>query len=296
MDDSNVNYNLNREDFFDAYYEHPQFFLLNLKWRRVNKKCSIVITFGEQRSGKSNDDIVFCEELEPDWKVEENCFFSVADFLKVCKKGEKGAKYRQFVLEETSVNISNREWYLSGNKAVERFMATQGYRGNILFLNLPVLSHLDKPAIELCHYTAFCPDQGIVMFRRLRPNLPKKLLLRGGSFFCPPMRMRQATKRNWDIYTDMKEPWNQKLLDDDVELLEGFKPRHLNEQRVLQLFSQGVIDEAKAREKLKSIRFSNDDITLLLTKKQEEEPYIPPKVSPERLKEIEELINKHEPY
>jgi hypothetical protein len=230
-------------------------------------------------------------------------------------KANRNAKGRCFILEETSVQISNREWFSDSNRVISNFLTTQGYRGNILFMNLPVITHIDKRSLALCHYVIKSLSPGVVRIGRIK-NMDNinttKLIPRWFSWIDHLPKPTEKTIRD---YSEMKESWNEKNLIQDLNDLEGFKPRNLNDQKVLDLFKKGIISEEKAKEKLRKIRYSDEDIGLLLTKPKEDvfipppmtderkaeierklaeldkpKVFIPPKPSPERLEEIKKLI------
>lgn len=285
LKDGNVNYYVGQQEFFDTYGHRPDFFLLLLKYRRFHNKNSIVINYGEPRSGKSFADMFFCEELESGWDAESNVFMDIKSFL----RANRNAKGRCFILEETSVQISNREWFSDANRVISNFLTTQGFRGNILFLNLPVISHIDKRSLALCHYVIKSLAPGVVRIGRIK-NMDNinttKLIPRWFSWIDHLPKPSEKTQQSYKI---MKETWNEKNLIDDLASLDGFKPRNLNDVKVLDLFKKGIINEEKAIEKLKKIRFSDEDIKLLLTRPKEDLDYIPTPITAERLAEIQEL-------
>jgi len=125
---------------------------------KKNKNCIIVVN-GGTGEGKS----LGCLELarkcrlyfpNTNFSIDDNLSFKFRDLLIKMQKPINQKAGTVFIMEEVGVfgsGASSREWQSQANKFFFSFLQTARHRNQILILNCPSFSYLEKGARELCH-------------------------------------------------------------------------------------------------------------------------------------------------
>lgn len=139
--------------------EKPKVFL---KWlqSRINKNLNAIIVFnGGTGSGKSfaciRLGIDASEMLNTHFSIENNVAFKFKDSLIKMQLKQNQKAGTVFIMEEVGAfgsGASAREWQSQANKFFFSFLQTARHRQQILILNCPSYSYLEKGSRELVHF------------------------------------------------------------------------------------------------------------------------------------------------
>lgn len=139
---------------------HKEFKVFDqLIWQRIKRnRNAIVVVNGGTGSGKSYACLRMAEDLstrfETHFSIENNLAFKFTDLLRKMQKVENKPG-TCFVMEEVgSIGSggSSREWQSEANKFFFSFLQTSRFLNQILILNCPSFSYLEKGARELVHF------------------------------------------------------------------------------------------------------------------------------------------------
>ena len=120
-----------------------------IKGRIKKNKNFIGFISGETGSGKSWTCLSMAEKLDPSFSL-ERIVFTPGQFFKLINGGTLKKGY-VIVWEEVGVNLSNRDWQSSVNKAINQVIQTFRHRNFILLMNAPYMDFVDAATRKLFH-------------------------------------------------------------------------------------------------------------------------------------------------
>jgi len=105
------------------------------------------ILTGKTRSGKSFSALTLCNEVDPNFSV-DNVVFSTKEFMDLLASG-KLKSGSMIIWDEAGVGISAREWYSLLNKSLNYVLQTWGHQNIGLILTVPDFSFVDSQTRKL---------------------------------------------------------------------------------------------------------------------------------------------------
>jgi len=137
----------------------PKVFLEYVKRRIENNKNLVAVFNGDTGSGKSYACIKCALELSEllgtNFSIKKNLDFSFIKLLEKMKLPGNDKPGTIFVMEEVGSfgsGASAREWQSQANKFFFSFMQTARSKNQVLLLNCPSFSYLEKGSRELVHF------------------------------------------------------------------------------------------------------------------------------------------------
>jgi hypothetical protein len=201
----------------------PLFYQM-LTLRRAIKKDSIVVVVGEKRTGKS----YFCgytgEYLSRMWKVPfgiDDVFFELKGLFKFMFASTDSIA----VMEEAGLLLNAQEWSQIEARLTRNMTQTQGFRRNVIFLNLPHFGFLNKSMRLMTNFVIKTIDIGKVEVYRVNVN---QAMGSGNLTRVETIEFPTPSKEWVDAYEAKKKLYNDHWLMSDMEifdLLDGTKKR-----------------------------------------------------------------------
>lgn len=230
--------------------------------RQQQQKDTIIIIVGEKRSGKSYSAIKIAELINPNFDAETQVFFHPKEFVRFMQS----AKDDVCILDEASVYMSNRDWYETQNKIINQILMTQGFRRNVIIMTFPTLNHLDKQALDFCHYIITTIKTGLVKCFRVKiSQFSKKMFPMGFEL----LNLSLPTEANINKYELLKKEWNDVKLREDMDYFEALENREnftkkFNYSDYNRAFKNGFMSEDNFRERLQQMGYSPRDIEMMI--------------------------------
>lgn len=159
-----------KEQPFKMYFESNDETILTREKPRVfekwlykriiyNNKNAIIIFNGDTGSGKSYACLRLAQDaakmFETRFSIEKNVAFQFDDLLKKTKLPENTKKGTVFIMEEVGAfgsGASSREWQSKANKFFFSYLQTARSKNQVLILNCPSFSYLEKGARGLVNF------------------------------------------------------------------------------------------------------------------------------------------------
>ncbi len=137
----------------------PKVFLSWVKKRIENNKNVIIMFNGGTGSGKSFGCIelalLISKMFGTSFSIKGNLAFTFQDLLKKMKGEDNQEPGTVFIMEEVGAfgsGAAAREWQSKVNRFFFSFLQTSRHRNQILILNCPSFSYLEKGSRELVHF------------------------------------------------------------------------------------------------------------------------------------------------
>lgn len=123
--------------------------------RNRNKKKKNILGFigGSTGSGKTYCGLYVCEEIDPDFTIQNVCF-NPSDFMKLIDEGIDGKPLKSgtcILFEEVGVAMSSRNWYATVNKMLNYMLQTFRHRVINVFFTSPYMDFVDSNTRKLFH-------------------------------------------------------------------------------------------------------------------------------------------------
>ncbi|MBU1613661.1 hypothetical protein KKC87_04540 [Patescibacteria group bacterium] len=230
--------------------------------RQQRQQDTIIIIVGEKRSGKSYGAIKMAELINPNFDAEKQVFFHPKDFVRFMQTAQDDV----CILDEASVYMSNRDWYDVQNKIMNQILMTQGFRRNVIIMTFPTLSHLDKQALDFCHYIITTLRLGLVKCFRVKVSqFSKKMFPLGFEL----LNLSLPTEANINKYELLKQMWNDMKLQEDMDYFEALENREnftkkFNFSDYTRAFKNGFMSQEAFRERLSQMGYSPKDINMMI--------------------------------
>lgn len=245
----------------DPYSNIPLTFQA-LEGRKQQNKDTIIVIVGEKRSGKSYGAIKIAEKLDPNFDVDKQVFFEPRPFVEFMQTKTDSV----CILDEISVNYNTRVWFDVQVKIFNQILTTQGFRKNIILMTLPTLHHLDKQALDLCHFLFTTLRVPYMRCYRLKNSQLKRKTF---PIVYEMLALDLASKINLDKYEVMKKDWNDKKLKEDInyfDMLENPETyeKQLNYKDYLRGYKLGLLPKEDIVGKLRKQQYSLKDIEMML--------------------------------
>ncbi len=126
-----------------------KYWVTYIKQRIKRKKNFIVFISCPKGSGKSWSSLRICQELDPDFSIDQVVFKAV-DLMELINSG-KLKKGSCILFEEAGIEMNNRNWQSTVNKMLNYLMQTFRHKNFILIMNSPYLDFVDAGTRKLFH-------------------------------------------------------------------------------------------------------------------------------------------------
>jgi len=222
-----------------------------LKWVqgriKANKNCLVVVN-GSTGSGKSYLCLSLAqqiaESLGTNFTIEDNLSFKFPELLKKMKRPQNDKPGTVFIFEETGAfgsGSSSREWASKSNKYFFSFMQTSRHKNQILLMNTPNFSFLEKGSRSLVHMQL--QVTGIDFSKKVCYAKPYRIQInsRSGRFYFKYLRLIQNGRRVKLDKIAVSHPG------------EIAKEYEIKKTEYTDALNQEIIDEEEAAEKKKPI-------------------------------------------
>ncbi len=201
----------------DDFHADAPFFFRHLLYRRQLRMNSIILICGQVRTGKSWLAIkmgeLYSKLIGKKFDVSNQCSFDLIPFLKWSVENSDSV----YILEEVGSSLPSTDWMSLQSKIFRNFTQTQGFRGNVLIMTLPDPSTLVKSVKNQVNYLIITGNQGFAIIYKMRMDyFREKMKPRRIS----TLRAKRPSKKNIDAYELMKKNWNNRMLKDDIGILE----------------------------------------------------------------------------
>ena len=126
-----------------------KYWITYIKQRIKKNKNFLGFISGQTGSGKSYCSLRICEELDPNFNVDQ-CIFTGMELMDLINSG-KLKKGSAIVFEEVGVGLSNRNWQSVINKLINFLLQTFRHKNFILIMNSPYMDFVDASTRKLFH-------------------------------------------------------------------------------------------------------------------------------------------------
>lgn len=192
--------------------------------RRRHNKDSIIVVVGEKRTGKSWFCGSSCEYLSKKWGVPftvDDVFFELKGLFKFMYASTDSLA----VMEEAGLLLNAQEWANIESRLTRNMTQTQGFRRNVIFLNLPHFGFLNKSMRLMTTFVIKTVDIGKVEVYRVNVNQAM------GSGFMTKVEyidVKPPSEEWQKAYEAKKKEYNDHWLESDIEifdLMDGTKKK-----------------------------------------------------------------------
>ena len=237
-------------------------FIIWIRERINQNKNAMILINGATGSGKSYSCLSLAREVANDlntsFSVENNVAFKFTELLEKMNLPENQSPGTVFIFEEVGSvgsGASARKWQSQANQFFFSFAQTSRHRNQILFMNCPNFSFLEKGTRSLIHFQLEC--NGIDFKKKIAYLKPYRIQInsRTGKFYFKFLRIKYnglsikfnqlAVKHpemvDVKVYEAMKTDFTTKLNKMIIEE-ETKKPmkRKVEPYRVKELLEQGL--------------------------------------------------------
>lgn len=108
-----------------------------------DNSCINLICVGPPGSGKSYSLLGYFLMIDPDFNLDEQCFFRAKPLLKFFKS-KKDIKGKPFLYDESGIDSGNLDWQNPLNRSLNAFFQTARYRNYIFGTTVPFKSQITK--------------------------------------------------------------------------------------------------------------------------------------------------------
>ena len=126
-----------------------KYWITYIKQRIKKNKNFLGFISGPTGSSKSYSSLRICEELDPEFNI-DNCVFGGLELMKLINSG-KLKSGSAIVFEEVGVEMSSKNWQSTTNKMINYLIQTFRHRNFILIFNSPFMDFVDAGTRKLFH-------------------------------------------------------------------------------------------------------------------------------------------------
>lgn len=188
--------------------------MLNI--RKKQNKDSIVVVVGEKRTGKS----YFCgysgEYLSKKWKVPfsvNDVFFEIKGLFQFMYKSTEAIA----IMEEAGLLLNAQEWANIEARLTRNMTQTQGFRRNVIFLNLPHFGFLNKQMRLMTNFIVKTNEQGKVDVYRVNVN---QAMGTGNLVRIESIEFPKPSQEWVEAYEAKKKLYNDHWLKADIDIFD----------------------------------------------------------------------------
>jgi DNA-binding CsgD family transcriptional regulator len=209
--------------------------------------CVNLVNTGPPGTGKSWALLSLFNQINPDFQLEGNWFFSAAKFMKAVKS-EDHKPGKLWGLDEAGIDLNNLNYFNELNKGLNAFFQTARHRRYIFGMTVPFLDMVSKGVRTLM--TAQFRAEGWVKRKNLSIIKPfsleynpeyhkfyrKRLLVKCGDKItrCNKIYLPKPPKHIVREYEKRKKEFTSKLFDSIAERMDAFEKKEERETRAMQ--------------------------------------------------------------
>ena len=212
--------------------ENPWVTYAKRQTTRKNNCINLIVTSipGE---GKSWGLLSYYSQIDPDFDLNEQCFFKAGKLMRVFEKGGL-PKGKPFMFDEAGIDANSLKWQDEINKGLNAYLQTSRHRNHIFGMTVPFMSFVSKGIRTLmnCHWKAQgwnSLDQTRIKPLTMEFNgdldkfYRKRLLIKSskGFNFCDEIRLPRPPKNITIEYEKMKKEFTQNLYKEIADKIEA---------------------------------------------------------------------------
>jgi hypothetical protein len=235
--------------------------------RKKKNMDSIVVVVGAKRTSKSYFCMKACEDLATKWNCNfkiDNVFYEIEDMLKFMNNNNDSLG----VMEEAGFFLSSTSWQTIQNKIVRNMTQTQGFRKNVIFLNLPHFAFLDRSLRLMTSFVVETMEIGKVKVYKVNVQ---HALGEGYMTFLETIDFGLPSAELVEEYEAKKKIYNDRWLSEDIEYLQLLSGEKQLENRkkfgygfYIDAFNFGSIDAEQLKEHLSQLGYNPKDVELMI--------------------------------
>ena len=202
--------------------------------KRVYKdnNCLNLLVLGGPGSGKSWGLLSYCCLLNPDFNIQEQCFFRAKQLIRTFQR-EAIIKGRAYMYDEAGYDAGNLKWQDEINKGLSIFFQTARYKNYILGMTFPYASFISKGVRKLMNAQFTAHEWTSDNLTKIKPltlqwndemekYYRKRLLVKSpnGIAYCNEIRLPRPPKKIRIEYEKLKKEFTQDLYKDIADKLD----------------------------------------------------------------------------
>ena len=189
---------------------------------RKNNCINLIVT-GKPGSSKSWSLMSYFLKINPDFSVENDCFFHAKDLLNLFRE-DKIIKGKPIMYDESGIDTNSMKWQDEVNRGLNAFFQTSRHRNYIFGMTVPFQSFVSKGVRTLmnCKFRSEgwnSKNESLVKPLTMEWNdemqkfYTKRLLVKtkGGLMFCDEMRLPKPPDNIIKVYEKIKKEFTTQL-------------------------------------------------------------------------------------
>jgi len=195
--------------------------------------CINLISIGAPGSGKSWALLSYFNLINPDFSVEEDCFFHAKDLLNLFRE-DKINKGKPIMYDESGIDTNSLKWQDEVNRGLNAFFQTSRHRNYIFGMTVPFQSFVSKGVRTLmnCKFIAKgwnSDNKTIIKPLTMEWNdeqvkfYSKRLIVqhKGGKNFCDEIKLPKPPENKIKIYEKLKKEFTTQLYEEIGKKIEA---------------------------------------------------------------------------
>lgn len=228
--------------------------------------CINLIVVGKPGSSKSWSLISFFLQINPDFSVEDDCFFHAKELINLFR-GDKVKKGCPIMYDESGIDTNSQRWQDEVNRGLNAFFQTSRHRNYIFGMTVPFQSFVSKGVRTLMNCKFKCNGWNSKNESLIRPlylewnDEMQKFYSKGlnvqtkeGNVWCDEIRLPKPPDKIIKVYEKIKKEFTTELYEEIGQKIEaGEREEKISSLPRLTMRQQLVIKGIKEGMNLKEL-------------------------------------------
>jgi len=244
--------------------------------------CLNLIVVGKPGSSKSWALLSYFLQINPDFSIENDCFFHAKDLLNLFRE-DKIKKGNPIMYDESGIDTHSMKWQDEVNRGLNAFFQTSRHRNYIFGMTVPFQSFVSKGVRTLmnCKFKANgwnSKNESLIKPLTLEWNdelqkfYSKRLLIqtKEGIMFCDEIKLSKPPDKLIKVYEKLKKEFTTELYEEIGQKIES-KEREQKRNSLPRLTLrqeqtiEGIKKGMKLRELAEELKCSMGNISNIIT-------------------------------